>query len=312
MQIDSFEGRVAFVTGGAQGIGLGIARALAKAGAKIAIADVNSAALAVAERELGAVTDVVAASLDVRDRDAYAALADDVETRLGPVTLLFNNAGVAGATSPARMSYETWDWVIGVNLHGVINGIQTFVPRMIERGGDGYVVNTASGAGLVGRRIRIPLRDVEVRRRRAVGVPAPRARPPPHRRERALPRSGRHAHSQQHHRAAAGQRPADDGGDDRAVGRRGDAGGGHAARRGGRDGARRDARRAPLHLHRRHHGRADQVAHAAVARSPPERARLDESDVAKAPARADVDLDAGANAPLSNTGRIRHSQRGCS
>jgi NAD(P)-dependent dehydrogenase (short-subunit alcohol dehydrogenase family) len=65
------------------------------------------------------------------------------------VTLLFNNAGVAGATSPARMSYETWDWVLGVNLNGVINGVQTFVPRMIERGGGGYVVNTASGAGLV-------------------------------------------------------------------------------------------------------------------------------------------------------------------
>jgi NAD(P)-dependent dehydrogenase (short-subunit alcohol dehydrogenase family) len=149
VQIDRFEGRVAFVTGGAQGIGLGIARALANAGARVAIADVNSAALAVAERELGALTDVVAASLDVRDRDAYAALADDVESRLGPVTLLFNNAGVAGSTSPARMSYETWDWVIGVNLHGVINGVQTFVPRMIHRGGDGYVVNTASGAGLV-------------------------------------------------------------------------------------------------------------------------------------------------------------------
>ena len=68
------------------------------------------------------------------------------------MTLLFNNAGVAGSTSPARMSYATWDWVIGVNLHGVINGIQTFVPRMIERGDGGYVVNTASGAGLVAGR----------------------------------------------------------------------------------------------------------------------------------------------------------------
>jgi NAD(P)-dependent dehydrogenase (short-subunit alcohol dehydrogenase family) len=65
------------------------------------------------------------------------------------VSLLFNNAGVAGSTSPDRMSYETWDWVIGINLHGVYNGIQTFVPRMIERGDGGYVVNTASGAGLV-------------------------------------------------------------------------------------------------------------------------------------------------------------------
>jgi NAD(P)-dependent dehydrogenase (short-subunit alcohol dehydrogenase family) len=148
VHIDQFDGRVAFVTGGARGIGLGIARALAKQRVKIAIVDVNAEALAAAEEELGRMTEVVAAVLDVRDRDAYAALADDVETRLGPVTLLFNNAGVAGATSPARMSYASWDWVIGVNLQGVYNGLQTFIPRMIERGG-GYVVNTASGAGLV-------------------------------------------------------------------------------------------------------------------------------------------------------------------
>ena len=149
MKIDQFDGRVAFVTGGARGIGLGIARALAKARVKVAIVDVSSEALAAAEEELSRATEVVAAVLDVRDRAAYAALADDVEQRLGPVTLLFNNAGVAGATSPGRMSYESWDWVIGVNLQGVYNGLQTFVPRMIERGGGGYVVNTASGAGLV-------------------------------------------------------------------------------------------------------------------------------------------------------------------
>jgi NAD(P)-dependent dehydrogenase (short-subunit alcohol dehydrogenase family) len=104
VRIDQFEGRVAFVTGGAQGIGLGIARALARAGVKIAIVDINVDALPAAEKELGSLTDVVAALLDVRHRDAYATLADEVETRLGPVTLLFNNAGVAGSTSPARMT----------------------------------------------------------------------------------------------------------------------------------------------------------------------------------------------------------------
>jgi NAD(P)-dependent dehydrogenase (short-subunit alcohol dehydrogenase family) len=149
VRIDQFDGRVAFVTGGAQGIGLGIARALARVGVKVAIVDINVDALAAAEKELSGVTDVVAAVLDVRHRDAYATLADEVESQLGPVTLLFNNAGVAGATSPGRMSYESWDWVMGVNLQGVYNGLQTFVPRMIDRGGDGYVVNTASGAGLV-------------------------------------------------------------------------------------------------------------------------------------------------------------------
>jgi NAD(P)-dependent dehydrogenase (short-subunit alcohol dehydrogenase family) len=149
VKIDKFDGRIAFVTGGAQGIGLGIARGLAKVGAKIVIVDVNAEAVAAAEKELAASTDVVAAVLDLRDREAYATLADDVEKRLGPVTLLFNNAGVAGSTSPARMSYQSWDWVIGVNLQGVYNGLQTFVPRMIQRGSGGYVVNTASGSGLV-------------------------------------------------------------------------------------------------------------------------------------------------------------------
>lgn len=149
MQIDRFEDRVAFITGGARGIGLGIAHALANAGAKVAIADVDTDALAAAEDQLGALTEVVAVTLDVRDRAAYAAVADDVEARLGPVTLLFNNAGVVTSTSPARMSYDSWDWVIGVNLTGVYNGVQTFVPRMIERASGGYVVNTASGAGLV-------------------------------------------------------------------------------------------------------------------------------------------------------------------
>jgi len=149
MQIDRFEGRVAFITGGARGIGLGMARALAREGAKVAIADVDTDALAAAERELGAVTDVASVTLDVRDRAAFAAVADDVEKRLGPVTLLFNNAGVITSTSPGRMNYESWDWVIGVNLNGVYNGVQTFVPRMIERQSGGYVVNTASGAGLV-------------------------------------------------------------------------------------------------------------------------------------------------------------------
>ena len=149
ISMERFDGRAAFITGGAQGIGLGIARALAAAGAKVAIADVDRDALAAAEKELSGRTDAMAVTLDVRDRDAYARAADAVEARFGPVTLLFNNAGVAGGVAASHMSYQSWDWVIGINVQGVYNGVQTFVPRMIAGGRGGYVVNTASGAGLV-------------------------------------------------------------------------------------------------------------------------------------------------------------------
>jgi NAD(P)-dependent dehydrogenase (short-subunit alcohol dehydrogenase family) len=147
--VNDFSGRTAFITGGAQGIGLGIARALAREGVRIAIADVDKDALAAAEAELSSVTDVTAAVLDVRDRQAFATVADQVEHELGPVSLLFNNAGVAGFVLPELLTYEQSDWVLGINFNGVMNGIHTFLPRMIERGGNGYIVNTASGAGLV-------------------------------------------------------------------------------------------------------------------------------------------------------------------
>lgn len=147
--MERLDGRVAFITGGAQGIGLGIARALAREGVKLALADINPEALETARAELSVQTQTEVFVLDVRDRDRFAAVADEAERRLGPVSLLFNNAGVAGGASVTQMTYEMWDWVLGVNLNGVVNGIQTFVPRMLERGGDAHVVNTASGAGLV-------------------------------------------------------------------------------------------------------------------------------------------------------------------
>ena len=143
-------GATAFITGGAQGIGLGIARALAEQGTRLALVDVDAAALERATAELGDKTAVQGHVLDVRDREAYAEVADKVEAELGPVTLLFNNAGVAGGSHVSQMTYEKWDWMLGVNVTGVVNGIQTFVPRMVMRGAGGYVVNTSSGAGLVG------------------------------------------------------------------------------------------------------------------------------------------------------------------
>jgi NAD(P)-dependent dehydrogenase (short-subunit alcohol dehydrogenase family) len=146
--MEEISGRTAFITGGANGIGLGIARAFARAGAQLALADVDGAALDAAKRELSAQAKVETFVLDVRDRAGFARAADEVEARLGPVSLLFNNAGIALAIPAQQMTYETWDYALGVNLGGVVNGLQTFVPRMLARGAGGHVVNTASGAGL--------------------------------------------------------------------------------------------------------------------------------------------------------------------
>ena len=144
----SIKGRTAFITGGANGIGFGIAQAFAGAGAKIALADIDEKALEHAREKLNKVTDVKTVVLDVRDREGYARIADEVEADLGPVSLLFNNAGVGGGAPAGKMTYKLWDWGMGINLDGVINGVQTFLPRMIERADGGHIVNTASGAGL--------------------------------------------------------------------------------------------------------------------------------------------------------------------
>jgi NAD(P)-dependent dehydrogenase (short-subunit alcohol dehydrogenase family) len=142
-------GRTAFITGGAQGIGLGIARAFAAAGARLALADLDATKLTATARELAESTEVETFQLDVRDRDAFARAADAAEDRLGPVSVLVNNAGVGTATPLDRLTYEVWDHVLGINLGGTVNGLQTFLPRLLDRGGPGHIVNVASGAGLV-------------------------------------------------------------------------------------------------------------------------------------------------------------------
>jgi NAD(P)-dependent dehydrogenase (short-subunit alcohol dehydrogenase family) len=141
-------GRTAFVTGGASGIGLGLAQKLLAAGARVAIADIRQdhldAALALLDSD-----DAIGLHLDVAHRAGFAAAADEAETRLGPVSIVCNNAGVNLFAPIDACSYDDWDWVLGVNLHGVINGCQTFVPRIKARGQGGHVVNTASMAAFL-------------------------------------------------------------------------------------------------------------------------------------------------------------------
>ncbi|WCP15569.1 3-phenylpropionate-dihydrodiol/cinnamic acid-dihydrodiol dehydrogenase [Sphingobium sp. AntQ-1] len=143
-------GRTAFITGGGSGVGLGQAEVFAQAGCKVAIADIRQDHLDEAMAWFdGRGHDVMAVKLDITDRAAYARAADDVEAKLGPVELLFNTAGVSIFGPLQNATYDDWDWQLDVNLKGVINGIQTFVPRMIERGKGGHIVNTASMSAFV-------------------------------------------------------------------------------------------------------------------------------------------------------------------
>lgn len=151
--MENISGRTIFITGGAQGIGLGMARAFASAGALVSIADVDEDALTAAVQELTGLSgrpDAVSGQvLNVRDRDAYVRVVDEVEERHGPIDVLCNNAGLGSITNFGDLTWKQWDLVIGTNLGGVVNGIQIVVPRMIARGGPGHIVNTASGAGLI-------------------------------------------------------------------------------------------------------------------------------------------------------------------
>jgi NAD(P)-dependent dehydrogenase (short-subunit alcohol dehydrogenase family) len=141
-------GKIAFVTGGASGIGLGIVKALVRRGARVAVADVRADALQAAAAEVSQTATVVyPVVLDVTDRAEWVSAVDATERALGPVDLLFNNAGVSSVGPLQSATYDDWDFVLGVCLGGVINGIQTLVPRMIARGEAAHIINTSSTSG---------------------------------------------------------------------------------------------------------------------------------------------------------------------
>ena len=147
--MQNLAGKTAIVTGGASGIGLGICRALLGAGMNVAIGDVQEDALGAAAAMLGNAGRLLAARLDVTDRATFAAFADAVEERFGPIHLLANNAGVVVSGPIEQASFSDWDWVIDVNLRGAVNGIVTILPRMLAHGEGGHIVNTASTSGLL-------------------------------------------------------------------------------------------------------------------------------------------------------------------
>lgn len=148
--MQELQGRVAVITGAAEGIGKAIAQRAAAEGMRLMLADIDPERLGATVAELSAAgVEVDGRRVDVSRADEVAALADAAWARFGAVHLLVNNAGVALARSAWETSEQDWAWVMGVNLYGVAHSLRAFVPRMLTQGEEGHIVNTASIAGLV-------------------------------------------------------------------------------------------------------------------------------------------------------------------
>jgi NADP-dependent 3-hydroxy acid dehydrogenase YdfG len=143
------EGKIAFITGGANGAGLGMAQVFVKSGIKVVLADIRQDSLDRAMAHFGNDRNVHAVRLDVTDREEFARAADETERVFGKVHIVCNNAGINLFVPIEECTYNDWDWVMGVNFGGVVNGIQTFVPRIRKHGEGGHIVNTASMAAFL-------------------------------------------------------------------------------------------------------------------------------------------------------------------
>jgi NAD(P)-dependent dehydrogenase (short-subunit alcohol dehydrogenase family) len=151
--VDPFKERVAVITGGAGGIGAALGNAFAARGAKLVLADLDEKGLGGVVRDLeksGA--QVLGVPTDVSKPESVEALAEATLHRFGAVHVVCNNAGVATFGPIAKSTRKDWEFTMNVNFWGVVNGVQSFVPRLIAQGQGGHVVNTASMAGLVGMR----------------------------------------------------------------------------------------------------------------------------------------------------------------
>jgi NAD(P)-dependent dehydrogenase (short-subunit alcohol dehydrogenase family) len=149
--MDQFKGKTAFVTGGASGIGLSLCRAFGTRGMNVALADIEAAACAEAVAALRRDgIKAIGMTCDVSNRDSLAEAAAKTFSEFGKVHILCNNAGVSRAGLIESIASSDWDWVIGVNLKGLVHGLQIFLPHMKAHGEPGHIVNTASINGVVG------------------------------------------------------------------------------------------------------------------------------------------------------------------
>ncbi|MDR0446354.1 MAG: SDR family NAD(P)-dependent oxidoreductase [Oscillospiraceae bacterium] len=148
--MQNLQGKTAFITGGASGIGLGIAKACGRAGMNVVVADLRQQQLDETTQWFKGKGYVIhAIRLDVTDRDAYAAAADEAERVFGKIHVLVNNAGVeVGSAKLWDFTYRDIDFITGVNFLGILNGIKTIVPRILAHGEEGHVVSTASMSGV--------------------------------------------------------------------------------------------------------------------------------------------------------------------
>jgi NAD(P)-dependent dehydrogenase (short-subunit alcohol dehydrogenase family) len=143
--------RVAFVTGAASGIGFGIAKSFARAGARLMLADIEEKPLQAAIEEIGKTNAAVDGVLiDVGDRDAVFGAAEKTAKRFGKVHVVCNNAGIGAGGPVEAWTVNSWAWTVSVNLMGVVHGIEAFVPQIKKHGEGGHIVNTASLAGVIG------------------------------------------------------------------------------------------------------------------------------------------------------------------
>ena len=145
-----FQNKVAVITGAGSGIGRALARDLAAAGARLALSDVNQVGLQETADSLGLGSDrLITEAFDVADRDAFYAFAERVTGHFGAAHLVFNNAGVALGATVEDMSYEGFEWLMGINFWGVVHGTKAFLPHL-KAAGDGHIVNVSSVFGLIG------------------------------------------------------------------------------------------------------------------------------------------------------------------